>query len=99
MNLYCFLESGGAKNIIDMGTSNFLQIPNIKDKLHPTQKPVELMKSLIANSSNEKDIVMDCFMGSGTTGIACIELNRKFCGVEIDKKYFEIAKSRIEKII
>lgn len=91
-------RKGGAKDINDMGTSNFIQIPNIKNKLHPTQKPVDLMKILIENSSNENDIVMDCFMGSGSTGIACIETNRKFIGCEIDKKYYDIAVERIQDI-
>lgn len=81
-----------------MGTSNFIQIPNIKDKFHPTQKPVDLMKVLIENSSNENDIVMDCFMGSGSTGVACLETNRGFIGIEIDKKYYDIAVERIQEI-
>ncbi len=58
---YC-LENGKAKDINNMGTSNLLQIPNVKHKLHPTQKPIELMKILIENSSNVGDVVMDCFM-------------------------------------
>ena len=62
---------------------------------HPTVKPVGLVENLIFNSSNEKDIVLDCFMGSGTTGVACNNLNRDFIGIEIDSEYFEIAKSRI----
>lgn len=55
-------RKGEAKDINDMGTSNFIQIPNIKNKLHPTEKPVELLKILIENSSNENDIVFDPFM-------------------------------------
>ena len=55
------------------------------------------MKILIENSSNEKDVVIDPFMGVGATGIACKELNRNFIGIEIDEKYFEIAKNRIEQ--
>ena len=81
-----------------MGTSNILKIPNIKNKLHPTEKPIELMKILIENSSNKNDIVLDCFMGSGSTGVACIETGRKFIGVEIDEKYFNIAKQRLKDI-
>lgn len=64
---------------------------------HPTIKPLNIIKDLIINSSNEGDTVLDCFMGSGTTGVACKELNRNFIGIEIDEKYFNIAKSRIEK--
>lgn len=61
-----------------MGTSNLLQIPNIKNKVHPTQKPVELMKILIENSSNKGDIVVDCFCGSASTGVAALESGRRF---------------------
>ena len=91
-------RKGGAKDINDMGTSNFIQIPNIKNKLHPTQKPIDLMKVLIENSSNENDIVLDCFCGSGSTGVACLESNRNFIGCEIDKKYYDIAVERIKEI-
>ena len=54
------------------------------------------MKILVENSSNENDVVLDPFMGIGSTGIACKETNRQFIGIEIDKKYFDIAKERIE---
>lgn len=63
---------------------------------HPTQKPVALFEYLIRTYTNEDDIVLDNVMGSGTTGIACKNLNRNFIGIEKDKKYFEIAKRRIE---
>ena len=63
---------------------------------HPTIKPVEIIKNLIVNSSNENDLVLDCYMGSGTTGVACKELNRRFIGIELDETYFNIAKQRIE---
>lgn len=87
------------KTSIICGTKNILKIPNILgNKKHPTEKPVELLKVLIENSSNEGDIIMDCFMGSGSTGIACINTNRKFVGIEIDKKYYDIAVERIKKI-
>ena len=87
------------KTSIICGTKNILRIPNILgNKKHPTEKPVELLKVLIENSSNEGDIVMDCFMGSGSTGIACINTNRKFVGIEIDKKYYDIAVERIQEI-
>ena len=62
---------------------------------HPTIKPLEIIQNLIINSSQEGDTVLDCFMGSGTTGVACKETNRKFIGIEKDSKYFEIAKRRI----
>ena len=67
-----------------------------KGKLHPTQKPVDLMEYLIEVSSNENDIVLDPFMGSGSSGVACVHTNRNFIGMELDKDYFEIAKKRID---
>ena len=63
---------------------------------HPTIKPLELVERHIKHSTNEGDVVLDCFMGSGTTGVACRNLNRKFIGIEIDEEYFNIAKKRIE---
>lgn len=71
-------------------------VHNSSGKLHPTQKPVELMEYLIKTYTNENDTVVDFAMGSGTTGVACGNLNRKFIGVEHNEKYFEIAKKRIE---
>lgn len=66
-------------------------------KLHPTQKPVALCEYLIKTYTNENDIVLDNCMGSGTTGVACKNLNRKFIGIELDKGYFDIACKRIEE--
>lgn len=66
-------------------------------KLHPTMKDIKIIKHLVEVLSNENDLVLDCFMGSGTTGVACKELNRNFIGIELDDKYFNIAKERINK--
>ena len=73
---------------------------NIKNngKLHPTQKPLDILERIIKTSSNENDTVLDCFMGSGSTGVACINTNRKFIGIEKDEKYFEIACNRIKEV-
>jgi site-specific DNA-methyltransferase (adenine-specific) len=92
-----FLFKGEAKNINNMGTTTLLQVPNIKrgTKLHPTEKPVDLMKVLIENSSNEGDLILDPFMGVGSTALACKELNRQFIGFELDKHYCELAEKRI----
>lgn len=92
-----FMYKGKAKPIKNKGSSQFLEFKNKngKEKFHPVEKPVDLLKVLIENSSNENDLVLDCFMGSGSTGVACKELNRNFIGFELDEKYFEIAKSRI----
>ncbi|MEE1118638.1 MAG: site-specific DNA-methyltransferase, partial [Bacteroidales bacterium] len=63
--------------------------------IHPTQKPISLMEYLVKTYTNENDIVLDFTMGSGTTGIACKNLNRNFIGIELDSQYFETAKQRI----
>ena len=68
-----------------------------KNRLHPTQKPVDLLEYLIKTYTNENEIVLDNCMGSGSTGVACINIDRNFIGMEKDEKYFEIAKDRIEK--
>ena len=75
---------------------------NARDRVlyqHPTIKPVDFIRKMIRNSSNEKDVVLDCFMGSGTTAVASIMENRKYIGFEINKKYFDISNARIEKIL
>lgn len=70
-----------------------------KDKFeHPTIKPMQIIKNLIINSSNENDIVLDCFAGSGTTLVAAKDLGRHYIGFEIDKKWYDIAKNRLNKV-
>lgn len=66
------------------------------EKVHPTQKPVELIELFLSHATNVGDTVLDCFMGSGTTGVACVRNNRNFIGMELQEKYFDIAKNRIE---
>lgn len=67
-----------------------------KERKHPAQFPIKLVHDHIITWTNKNDIVLDCFMGSGTTGVACKELERKFIGIEIDNDYFNTAKERIE---
>ena len=69
-----------------------------KCKLHPTQKPVALLEWLIKTYSNEEDVILDNCMGSGSTGIACMNTNRKFIGIELDENYYNTAKKRIEEV-
>ena len=96
-----FFRKGRGVKINHCGTSDILSVQNKKTKdengknYHDTEKPVELMKILIDNSSKEYDIVLDPFMGIGSTGIACKELNRYFIGIEIDQTYFKIAEQRM----
>lgn len=93
-----FLRKGKAKWINNIGASKTVHRFNniISKKEHPTEKPVELIKFYIENSSNENDIVLDPFMGSGSTGVACVNTGRNFIGIELDEQYFKTAKSRIE---
>ena len=69
------------------------------EKVHPTQKPIELIEKFILDSTDAGDTVLDSFAGSGTTGVACINTGRKFIGMELDDQYFDIAKQRIEKAL
>ena len=69
--------------------------PSNSVTVHSTQKPVELMEYLIKTYTNEGETVLDNCMGSGTTGVACKNLNRKFIGIELDETYFNLAKERI----
>jgi len=100
---YCiYVRKGGMcmPNNFEDGSTLFLEPINVRDKKeygHPTIKPINMIKRLIRNSSKKGDIVFDPFMGSGTTGDASLELDRKFIGIEINKKYFITAKDRIEK--
>ena len=99
-----FFRKGKGKKINNCGTSDILSISNKKTKdkdgknIHDTEKPIELMEVLVNNSSQENELVLDPFMGVGSTGIACIKNKRNFIGIEIDEKYFDIAKNRIEEI-
>lgn len=76
---------------------NLIKFKRDKDKFHPTQKPVALCEYLIRTYTNEGDVVLDNCMGSGTTGVACVNLNRNFIGMEISKEYFDIASERIKQ--
>lgn len=71
---------------------------NKRNKLHPTQKPVELLEYLVKTYSNEGDTILDNTMGSGSTGVAALNLNRSFIGIELDENYFNIAKERIKDL-
>ena len=71
--------------------------PRIKEG-HPTQKPIELLEYLVKTYTNENDTVLDCCMGSGSTGVACINLNRNFIGIELNNEYFEKAKDYLNNL-
>ena len=75
-----------------------LKFKRDKEKLHPTQKPVELLEYLIKTYTNEGELVLDNCMGSGSTGVACLNTNRKFIGIELDENYYNIACNRINNV-
>ena len=79
-------------------TSICMRPERLKNPKHPTQKPIKLLEHLINIASNKGDIILDPFMGVGSTGVASLQLDRKFIGIEIDKTYFDAAKIRIENI-
>ena len=106
MNQYefiIFMRKGKGKMINNCSCSDIISIPNNRSKnpdgsnVHDSEKPVELMKVLVTNSSLEGDVVLDPFMGSGSTAIACAISGRKFVGFELDEKYYTIAKKRIDE--
>ena len=74
---------------------NFISQERLVNPKHPTQKPVSVLEHIIKIASNENDVVLDPFMGVGSTGVACKNLNRNFIGIEINKEYFEAASNRI----
>jgi len=94
-----FARKGAAKWINDIGGSKTVhQFNNVLGgKLHPTEKPIDLMQFYIENSSNSGDVILDPFMGSGSTAIATLNTNRNFIGCELDSEYFAIAQERINK--
>lgn len=88
--MHNFFETGicmGKERIKDSNGKN----------LHPTQKPVSILKKLIGIASNENDIVLDCFQGVGSTGEAALSLNRRYIGIELEKEYIEVSKKRLKK--
>jgi site-specific DNA-methyltransferase (adenine-specific) len=90
----------GGKDYVQEWTNwprDVLDIPSEGKTVHPTQKPVALMEYLIRTYTNEGDVVLDFTMGSGTTGVAALNTERRFIGIERDESYFNIAKDRIMK--
>jgi DNA modification methylase len=102
-NIGCYGETGESKTYFaenktgDRHPTTILKFNNPKKSLHRTQKPIDLCEWLIKTYSNEGDNVLDFTMGSGTTGVACINTNRNFIGVEMDEKIFKVARHRLFK--
>ena len=89
-------RKGGQRWINDMGTKHLLEIDNIRNKNHPTEKPIELMETFILNSSQVGETVLDPFMGAGSTALAAKENNRQYIGFELDETYHKLSLERIE---
>ena len=75
--------------------SSILEVGHVKNKHHPTEKPIRLMEILVELVTQEGDVILDSFMGSGSTGVAALNLNRNFIGIELDDEYFNIASERL----
>ena len=88
--------NSGGKKVDSKYPTNVLEFSKVAKPVHPTQKPVGLIRYLIRTYTNEGDIVLDNCIGSGTTAVACIKENRHFIGYEITKEYFDIAQQRIK---
>lgn len=103
--LIIFATNGAAKREFGGGERDVWQVKSvgvafaIEQRLHPSQKPVELMSKMILNSTVEGDTVLDPFAGSATTAVACINLNRNFIGYEIDEHFYDVAQNRITEAI
>lgn len=92
-----FMRKGRAFTIYDPSSKNLFSHFQRDESEHPTEKPVSLMQIYIRNSTQVGETVLDPFMGSGTTGVACARMDRKFIGIELERKYFDIACERIAK--
>jgi len=93
-----FGRKGAAKPINDCGSKTVLCFDNVRGKSHPTEKPVDLLEHLIANSTEPGDLVLDPFMGTGSTGVAAKNTGRDFIGCELDQTYFSKAKERLNDL-
>lgn len=100
---YCLYFRSGVKlnTTYETATTHYELPININDKnkfLHPTIKPLEMIENFIINSSSPGEVILDCFLGSGTTAVACKNTNRNYIGIEINKKWFEVACNRLNNI-
>ena len=90
---YKKLEKFGTKTVFDVN------MPRGIDKLHPTEKPTGFIEKILIDTTKSGDLIIDPFMGSGSTCMACVNTNRRFIGIELDDGYFNIAKKRIEDAV
>lgn len=103
--IVCMWNKGHTWNFLKQNQMhNFIEVPicmgyeRIKSPKHPTQKPLSVLKHIVKIASNEHDIVMNMFMGVGSAGVAAIELNRRFIGIEIDEEYYRASDKRMNEV-
>ncbi|WP_334130189.1 DNA-methyltransferase [Sneathiella sp.] len=94
-----YLYAGSPRTVNDCGMGQVFVCPPGTDTGHPTEKPIRLMQAWIEQSSNPGDLIIDPFMGSGTTGIAALRAGRRFIGIEIDPKWHDVARKRISAFV
>jgi hypothetical protein len=95
---YILVFSKGLPNIFNLrNIGNVIKSKRANNGFHPHEKPLELIKIFISNSTKENDLVLDCFLGCGTTAVGCKELNRRYIGFEINKDFCDIANKRLEQ--
>lgn len=97
VELAVWFKKSGSKTFNAHCKNTVFRFPNGRSKLHPTEKNINLMKELVLDNTNEGDTVCDPCMGSGSTGVACVNTGRNFIGIELNPDYFAIAKERIQK--
>lgn len=90
-----FMSKRPSKTINNPGTNQVLEFDIVRNRVHPTEKPVELLRVFVENSTLPGDVVIDPFMGSGSTGLACVATGRRFIGVEVDPEYFATCEKRL----
>lgn len=96
MHEFILYGNKGRRTFYEKRMSDVIFVDKTKNENHPTEKPADLLEKFIMNSTEKNAVVFDGFMGSGTTGVACVNTNRNFIGIELNDEYFEIAKKRIE---
>ena len=95
--LIVFASMGKARRLNYHDLGNVLDFKRVSNGCHPTEKPVSLIRKIVEYSTDEGATILDPFMGSGTTGVACVQTNRNFIGIEIEPKYYDIAERRIKE--
>lgn len=99
LEFIAYYYRGKAETINDPSSTQFLEYPIVRGSEHPTEKPVELMEKLILNSTEPGELVLDPFVGSGSTAVACVRTGRRFVGFEIDEQWYIHSSERVDKEI